>query len=278
MKHEDMVESLADRDMVSDGLAQRTIDSIEFDEIRRSIWVDNPLTSRQEKREILNYEDLRETLIEQHLHEQQANMRIDDGSPGYRIDLENAVDRILQELGVYSEFWSAEEPVIDGELLLESSTNVTPAGGREFAVELEEVSNELLTYLARKPEDLRIINPRKFEEVLAEIFKNQGYEVELTPPSRDGGRDLMLVQKASIGSILTLVECKRYSETNKVGVGVVRSLYGVVESERATNGLVATTSYFTKGAVDFRERNKYRMDLANYSKLCDWLRPYGPSI
>ena len=111
---------------------------------------------------------------------------------------------------------------------------------------------------------------------MAKIFEDQGYEVELTPPSRDGGRDLMLVQKASIGSILTLVECKRYGATNKVGVDIVRALYGVVESERATKGLVATTSHFTKGAIDYRDSVRYRLELSDYDRICEWLRPYGP--
>jgi restriction endonuclease Mrr len=51
----------------------------------------------------------------------------------------------------------------------------------------------------------------------------------------------------------------------------VRGLYGLVEAERATSGLIVTTSYFTTGAVAERERLKYRMALADFDKVKDFL-------
>lgn len=81
------------------------------------------------------------------------------------------------------------------------------------------------------------MDPRKFEELIAELLRAKGYEVELTPRTRDGGFDILAIKKGDLGSALTLVECKRYAETNKVDVGIVRGLYGVVEEKRATQGL-----------------------------------------
>lgn len=41
-------------------------------------------------------------------------------------------------------------------------------------------------FLGRNPEYIRIIEPRKFEEVVAEIFIRNGYEVQITKETRDG--------------------------------------------------------------------------------------------
>ena len=69
-----------------------------------------------------------------------------------------------------------------------------------------------------------------------------------------------------------IVECKRYGEDNKVGVEIVRGLYGVVEAKRATRGIIATTSYFTKGAKSFRNQVKHRIGLADFDVLAKFLQ------
>lgn len=90
------------------------------------------------------------------------------------------------------------------------------------------------------------LTPRKFEELVAELFRGKGYDIELTPPTADGGFDIRAVHRQAVGTAMVLIECKRYSQ-KKAGLGVVRGLYGVVESERATRGIIATTSVFTRG-------------------------------
>jgi restriction system protein len=49
-----------------------------------------------------------------------------------------------------------------------------------------------------------------------------------------------------------------------VGVGIVRGLYGVIEANRATAGIVATTSYFAADARSFQEQIGLRLGLQDY--------------
>ena len=93
----------------------------------------------------------------------------------------------------------------------------------------------------------------------------------LTPASKDGGFDIAAARNDDLGEFLYLVECKQYAENNKVGVEIVRSLYGVVEKERATAGIVVTTSYFTRGAAAFQREVSRRMTLHDYIYLQQWL-------
>ena len=56
-----------------------------------------------------------------------------------------------------------------------------------------------------------------------------------------------------------------------VDVSIIRALYGIVESERATGGIVVTTSSFTKGAVNFQKTVENRLWLKDYNNLIVWL-------
>ncbi len=52
--------------------------------------------------------------------------------------------------------------------------------------------------------------PRKFEEFLAGAYERAGYHVVLTPPSADGGRDV-IATKDGFGAIRILDQAKAYS-------------------------------------------------------------------
>ena len=78
-------------------------------------------------------------------------------------------------------------------------------------------------------------------------------------------------RKDRVGEFLFLVECKRYAPHHRVGVEIVRGLYGVVEMHKAHAGIVVTTSHFTKGAQEFQRSVGYRMFLRDYLHLQQWL-------
>ena len=142
---------------------------------------------------------------------------------------------------------------------------------KQVIVEVQGISNDVMRMLRRNPEMMRSLTSRQFEELVAEMFTRLGYQVELTPPTKDGGFDIAAAKRADIGSFLYLVECKRYQPTHKVGVELVRSLYGVVESHGATGGVMVTTSFFTKPACELQKTLEYRMNLCDYNKLQEWL-------
>ena len=131
--------------------------------------------------------------------------------------------------------------------------------------------NELLSELVRNPRNLFTMHPRKFEELVAELLAREGFTVTLTPETRDGGRDILASNCNHLGEHLYLVECKRHAPNRPINVSLVRTLYGVVEAERANAGLLVTTSYFTKDAIKFRETIRHRMALKDYKELVTWL-------
>ena len=71
---------------------------------------------------------------------------------------------------------------------------------------------EMIQHFQNHPEEMYSMAPRKFEELIAAIFKNHGFRVELTPATRDGGLDIIAIEDSIItGESVHLVECKRYA-------------------------------------------------------------------
>ncbi len=136
---------------------------------------------------------------------------------------------------------------------------------------VQYVNDEMIRDIYTNPKIMHKLSPRQFEELTAELLYRQGYTVELTPASGDGGVDIYAAKKDGVGTFMYLVECKKYSPKNKVGVCVVRSLHGVVQHKRANAGLVVTTSSFTKGAKEFQAEIKYQLQLTDYMALHEWL-------
>lgn len=119
---------------------------------------------------------------------------------------------------------------------------------------------------------LKKMNSRKFEELVATIFRNQGFGVSLTPQTRDGGYDILSIKHDKFTRNENyLIECKRYSEHNRIGVGVVRSLMGVLQMNNATKGIIATTSFFTRDAEKLALNHSSRLMLHDYDTITGWL-------
>lgn len=138
-------------------------------------------------------------------------------------------------------------------------------------IDVSEINDCMIKELSKNPTDLYQLSSRRFEELTAEILMRKGYKVELTPATRDGGKDIYAAHKDDLGSFLYLVECKKYDPTHKVGVKVIRDLYGVLSKEKATYGIVVTTSDFTKPAQEFQEDVKFQMSLKNFDSIQKWL-------
>lgn len=251
--------------------AERALASISFDEIRGIVCVANDGTSNEES-EFSSLEQLEDHLQKVYDDQWYADVGYSThprfyGRPIFDSDPLAAYNLLLKDTEIESFFdrhakrGGPEIYTVDQLLLPYSDTSPF------LRVSLEDINEELIAYLAAHPEKMRELSPRKFEELVADLFRNQGFEVMLTPRSRDGGMDVIAVQRSGIGTVMIIVECKRYAATNKVGVEIVRGLYGVVEQHRATQGIVATTSYFTRGAQEFRDSVPFRLGFADFRQL-----------
>lgn len=88
---------------------------------------------------------------------------------------------------------------------------------------------------------------QQFERLVGEAFRLQGFRVtETGGGGADGGVDLVLNRSGE----KFLVQCKQW-RAYRVGVEVVRELYGVMAANGATGGFVVTSGRFTEEAKNF---------------------------
>jgi HJR/Mrr/RecB family endonuclease len=120
--------------------------------------------------------------------------------------------------------------------------------------------------------DLENIHWRQFEFLAGEWFRSQGYETTIIPPSGDGGMDVRAARRGSIiGPELVIVQAKRLSGGNHVGIDTVKVLWTDVNDSTATQGLIATTTVLERGAREFCEARKYRLFTAERGTVEQWL-------
>jgi len=98
---------------------------------------------------------------------------------------------------------------------------------RKFTINSEEVLlKELASHLKRKFSDVYVLSPRRFEQLVGQIYADMGYKVRITKNSRDGGVDLILLEQDSNKQIL--VQCKRYTVWRKISVSIIREMLVII--------------------------------------------------
>lgn len=113
---------------------------------------------------------------------------------------------------------------------------------------------------------------REFELLIAEAFRRKGFTVrDQGGQGPDGGIDLVLLK----GKERFLVQCKQWRAL-KVGVTVVRELFGVISAEGATGGFVVTSGSFTEDAREFvKGRNIKLIDGSALRQLLEQVQDSG---
>jgi hypothetical protein len=150
----------------------------------------------------------------------------------------------------------------DGETIAEEPDPIQPS---ENFILLEEVSDlilaevkqwngDLYKRIAKDFGDIHKLTSRQFEELIAELLTKDGYDVYLTPKTKDGGVDIIASRFERSGKIAFAYECKRYRQDRSVGVSFVRALGTAATENNCRYGVLCTTSYFSPDATKLADR------------------------
>ncbi|WP_122088625.1 restriction endonuclease [Halalkalicoccus subterraneus] len=103
---------------------------------------------------------------------------------------------------------------------------------------------------------LQKMDEYKFEHLVADIWKNQGWEVNLTAGTADRGVDIIAIRD-DLFEQRQLIQAKRYSAGNKVGSSEIQKYSGLyMRNELIDAVVVVTTSEFTNEAREVaKQRN-----------------------
>jgi restriction system protein len=109
---------------------------------------------------------------------------------------------------------------------------------------------DVLSSLDQRP-NLMELSPSEFESLITNLFEKMGLETRQTQASRDGGVDCVAYDPRPIFGGKVVIQAKRYKNT--VGVSAVRDLFGTVQNEGASKGILVTTSGYGKAAFEFAD-------------------------
>ncbi|GAA1996736.1 restriction endonuclease [Catenulispora subtropica] len=99
--------------------------------------------------------------------------------------------------------------------------------------------------------DLTTMDPFAFERLIRDLFLAMGFKAWRTPDSHDGGVDAVAVRDdLAIGGVC-VIQAKRYNHT--VPVEAVRALFGSMQAQKASTGVVVTTSSFGPASHAFAD-------------------------
>ena len=97
------------------------------------------------------------------------------------------------------------------------------------------------------PREYFEMDPRQFEDAVAQLFQHNGFRVEQMPFVNDGGKDAI----AWRDGFKYLVECKRYERSQAVHRRDMQILAAAMQDERAHGGYYVTTGRFTRPAIEY---------------------------
>lgn len=133
------------------------------------------------------------------------------------------------------------------------------------------IDQRFINYLSKNQDRLPDMHWRKFEELAAEFYQAEGYQVQLGPGSNDDGVDVRVWKpgQATTENPHCLIQCKR--QKAKVEKVVIKGLHADVGFEGADYGLIVTTSELSPGARNTIAARGYPITEINRAGLSEWL-------
>lgn len=111
---------------------------------------------------------------------------------------------------------------------------------------IKDASRALAERIALHPEEFMDIEWRDLERIIATIFSDFGYDVDLTPSSKDGGKDVIVWYRGET----YIIEIKHWCEKSKVGQSYIRDFLNVVIRENRKLGIYLSSSGYTANAFE----------------------------
>lgn len=111
---------------------------------------------------------------------------------------------------------------------------------------IQECSRVLAKRIAACPEEFMDIEWRDLERIIATVFSDFGYDVDLTPSSKDGGKDVIVWYHGES----YIIEIKHWNKGKRVGKSYIRDFLNIVIRENRRLGLYLSSSGYTANAFE----------------------------
>jgi len=134
---------------------------------------------------------------------------------------------------------------------------------------------ELCSFLKRRFSDIYSLPPRTLEQIVNDVFRQNGFRTTLTQQTRDQGVDILVLEGDN--EIKAIVQVKRYAKHRKVGIELVRQLVGaeILHFPQVPKCVLVTTSSFTRDAQQCQPPAGLELELWDGLRLLRELAVYN---
>jgi hypothetical protein len=160
----------------------------------RVVTFDDPEWSEHE---FTDYEEMFHALVEYGDSFLASRVPWEDGSPVFSTESDDIVMDAIADSQVEELFFGPRKPNKD-QLLFNFEEPQ-----RIVQIDFADISEEIIKYLAANPERMRTIHHRRFEELVAELLRAKGYEVDLT--QRNGRSQVALTPVLRVQEVLNVL-------------------------------------------------------------------------
>lgn len=147
---------------------------------------------------------------------------------------------------------------------------VLPAPPLVVVSEWRDVMNQL----RKGTLNLADLGWRQFEDLVARLLENFGWEVTPMGYTKDDGIDIIAARRVAPDVRFNMmVQCKRFAPGRKVGIEIVREVWAVKWQKGFNQAMIATTSAFTRGAQ--RQGVEWSLELRDRDAILAWCSQLG---
>ena len=119
------------------------------------------------------------------------------------------------------------------------------------------------------------MEPYQFENAIAGLFRNLGFEVKQTPYSNDHGKDAIAWKDGK----KYLIECKRYDAQNTIGRRELQIFLAAMKEENVELGFYVNTGRFASTAREYAAQQNIELyDRENFAELVNRAYPVREDV
>ncbi|AFZ26779.1 restriction endonuclease [Cylindrospermum stagnale PCC 7417] len=140
---------------------------------------------------------------------------------------------------------------------------------------IKDASRKFAQLIAQNSQSLEEIEWRDLERTLAEVLEGIGFSVELTPGSKDGGKDIIVKYVVSGIKQTYIVEIKHWRAGSRVGHSTISDFLNVIVLEHRQGGLFLSTSGYCDNVFEIISKiERQTLRLGGKEKIVSLCKTY----
>jgi restriction endonuclease Mrr len=187
------------------------------------------------------------------------------------VEFSDALDTLISFIGKEAQGFADSANVENWLNLVEPSTEKREDGidvVEAVKAAVKNLSVELVKLIAERQDALHAIEWRQLEHVVATALEGLGFHVELTPPSKDGGKDVIASCWLKGQKKAYFIEIKHWRSGKRVLSQSVFDFLEVNVREKSDGGVFISTSGFSSCAYScLTEFQKANIHLGDSNKI-----------